>query len=63
MPIQPNDRFQQDTDRLWKASESAGRFPAQPPYRGARQAGEGQGWAELNKLPAGVSARHGLNSC
>jgi hypothetical protein len=65
MPKQPNDRYQQDTERLWRAAETAGRFPAQPPYRGARAAGGTGGtlgWAELNKLPAGVSTRHGLNS-
>ncbi|MGK5738736.1 DNA repair protein [Micromonospora sp. URMC 103] len=64
MPNQPNDRYQQDTERIWRAPEAGERFPAQPPYRGARAAGDGGalGWAALNELPAGMSARHGLNS-
>ncbi|WBB70572.1 DNA repair protein [Micromonospora sp. WMMD812] len=61
MPNQPNDRYQQDTERLWRVPE-AGRFPAQPPHRGARSDDAALSWAELNKLPAGASARHGLNS-
>ncbi|WP_091107521.1 DNA repair protein [Micromonospora citrea] len=59
MPNQPNDRYQQDTERLWRAPEDAGRFPAQPPYRGNR--GEALSWGELNRLPAGASTRRNLN--
>jgi hypothetical protein len=59
MPNQPNDRYQQDTERTWRATEAAGGFPAQPPYRGARAA---LSWGELNELPAGVSTRRGLSA-
>ncbi|TDC38586.1 DNA repair protein [Micromonospora sp. 15K316] len=62
MPNQPNDRHQQDTERLWRNRRVPARFPAQPPYRGVRAWGDPDralGWAELNKLPAGASARHG----
>ncbi|PWR08688.1 DNA repair protein [Micromonospora acroterricola] len=64
MPIQPNDRYQQDPERLWRAAEAAGRFPAQARYHGARatSATEALPWAELNKLPAGRSSRRGLNT-
>ncbi|MCO1599648.1 DNA repair protein [Micromonospora sp. RHAY321] len=61
MPIQPNDRYQQDPERLWRSTEPADRFPAQPRYRGTR-ATDALSWAELNKLPAGSSARRGLNT-
>ncbi|MET7750272.1 DNA repair protein [Micromonospora sp. NPDC005367] len=59
MPNQPKDRQQQDTERGWNVGA---RFPAQPPYRGVRACGDPDralGWAELNELPAGASARHG----
>ncbi|RLP99627.1 DNA repair protein [Micromonospora sp. CV4] len=64
MPIQPNDRYHQDPERLWRATEPAGRFPAQPRYRGTRTTGgaDALSWSELNKLPAGSSARRGLNT-
>ncbi|MFC4021449.1 DNA repair protein [Micromonospora sp. GCM10011542] len=64
MPIQPNDRYQQDPERLWRVAETAGRFPAQPRYAGTRTAGDTGllPWAELNDLPAGRSSRSGLNS-
>lgn len=64
MPNQPNDRYQQDTERLWRAPGAAGRFPGQPPYRGNRAADgtDALPWSELNKLPAGASARRGLNT-
>ncbi|MGW4502620.1 DNA repair protein [Micromonospora sp. NPDC004336] len=63
MPNQPNDRYQQDTERLWRAPAEAGRFPAQPPYRGNRGAAraEALSWGELNRLPAGASTRRNLN--
>lgn len=61
MPNQPNDRYQQDTERSWRAVEAAGRFPAQPAYREAR-ADSPLSWAELNALPAGASTRRGLNA-
>ncbi|MFI7430468.1 DNA repair protein [Micromonospora sp. NPDC049836] len=61
MPIQPNDRYQQDSERSWGAVEDPGRFPAQPRYREAR-AGSPLSWAELNALPARVSTRSGLNT-
>ncbi|MGS2614872.1 DNA repair protein [Micromonospora sp. LZ34] len=62
MPNQPNDRYQQDTQRLWRTPEAAGRFPGQPPYRGNRAAADALPWGELNKLPAGASTRPGLNT-
>lgn len=62
MPIQPNDRYQQDTERSWGVVEDPGRFPAQPRYREARSATP-LSWADLNALPARVSTRHGLNTC
>ncbi|MEV5768397.1 DNA repair protein [Micromonospora sp. NPDC052213] len=63
MPNQPNDRYQQETERLWREPGTAGRFPAQPPYRGNRGATrtEALSWGELNKLPAGTSTRRNLN--
>ncbi|MER7332643.1 MULTISPECIES: DNA repair protein [unclassified Micromonospora] len=63
MPNQPNDRYQQETERLWRAPGAAGRFPAQPPYRGNRGVTrtETLSWGELNKLPAGTSTRRNLN--
>lgn len=64
MPNQPNDRYQQDTERLWRVPGTPGRFPGQPPYRGSRSASgtDAPTWSELNKLPAGTSARRGLNT-
>ncbi|SCG66785.1 hypothetical protein GA0070560_12412 [Micromonospora halophytica] len=65
MPMQPNDRYQQDSERAWQAAEAAGRFPTQPPYREART-GRGAdavlSWSDLNSLPAGASSRRGLNT-
>ncbi|MFC5924788.1 DNA repair protein [Micromonospora vulcania] len=64
MPIQPNDRHQQDPERFWRATDTSGRFPAQPRYRGIRTTGDPDAlpWSELNKLPAGRSTRRGLNT-
>ncbi|MET7667465.1 hypothetical protein [Micromonospora luteifusca] len=64
MPIQPNHQYQQDPERLWQAAETVGQLPPQPRYRNPRAAG-GVGtlsWARLNKLPAGSSSRHRLNT-
>jgi hypothetical protein len=61
MPNQPNDRYQQDTARSWRAAEDAGRFPAQPPYRESRTT-TALSWAALNALPAGTSSRRGLTA-
>jgi hypothetical protein len=61
MPNKPNDRYQQDTERSWQAAGAIGGCPAQPPYREARSDAP-LSWAELNALPAGTSARHGLNT-
>ncbi len=60
MPNQPNDRYQQDTERSWRAAEAAGRFPAQPPYREARRDAP-LSWAELNALPP-AATRRGLSA-
>ncbi|WP_089015693.1 DNA repair protein [Micromonospora inositola] len=60
MPNQPNDRYQQDTERSWRAAGAAGRFPAQPSYREARP-GDALSWAELNALPP-ATTRRGLNA-
>ncbi|MBM0231468.1 DNA repair protein [Micromonospora sp. STR1_7] len=64
MPIQPNDRHQQDPERLWAAAEAVERLPAQPRHRGPRATGDANGmsWAALNKLRVGSSSRHGLNT-
>lgn len=61
MPNQPNDRYQQDTERSWQAVEGAGRSPAQHRHREAR-ADTPLPWAELNALPAGATTRRGLNT-
>ena len=61
MPNEPNDRYQQDTERSWRAAEAAGRFPAQPRYREARTNAPFS-WADLNALPAGASTRRGLTA-
>lgn len=60
MPQKPNDRFQQDPARRWRAAEAAGRFPAQPAYREARH--RGPCWAELNAQPADTPAWRGLTT-
>ncbi|SCG62126.1 hypothetical protein GA0070213_107162 [Micromonospora humi] len=60
MPQNPNDRFQQDAERSWRAAASGGRFPAQPQYREARH--RGASWSELNAQPAGTSAWRGLTT-
>ncbi|WCN82658.1 DNA repair protein [Micromonospora sp. LH3U1] len=64
MPIQPNDHYQQDPERLWQAAETVGGNPPQPRYRNPRAAGgtNALSWAGLNKLPAGSSSRHRLNT-
>ncbi|PGH46261.1 DNA repair protein [Micromonospora sp. WMMA1998] len=60
MPNHPNDRFQQDAEQSWRVADSAGRFPAQPGYREARD--RGLSWAELNTQPADSSAWRGLTT-
>ncbi len=60
MPNQPNDRYQQDTERSWRAADAAGRFPAQPRYREARRDAP-LSWAELNALPP-TATRRGLSA-
>ncbi|MFU8871042.1 DNA repair protein [Micromonospora sp. SL4-19] len=60
MPNQPNDPYQQDSERGWPAAEAVG-CPAQPPYREARANGA-LSWAALNALPARTSTRRGLNA-
>ncbi|MEU5913983.1 DNA repair protein [Micromonospora sp. NPDC047527] len=61
MPIQPNDRHQQDPARQWRATGAAGRFPAQPRHRARRTSGA-LSWAELDALPAGTSSLRHLNA-
>ncbi|MFG1778586.1 DNA repair protein [Micromonospora sp. NPDC049048] len=58
MPIQPNDRYHQDPERLWRCTEAPGRFPAQSAYRGNRAVR----WSEVDKQPAGASSRGGSNT-
>ncbi|SBT37135.1 hypothetical protein GA0070621_0044 [Micromonospora narathiwatensis] len=60
MPKQPDDRYQQDAERNWPATVRAERIPAQSRHRETRT--RSLSWAALNALPAGVSARHGLNT-
>ncbi|MEV0002133.1 DNA repair protein [Micromonospora sp. NPDC050980] len=60
MPHNPNDRFQQDPARSWRAVGPTARFPAQPDYREARR--RRVSWAELNAQPAGTSAWRGLTT-
>ncbi|WP_433552996.1 DNA repair protein [Micromonospora zamorensis] len=63
MPIQPNDHYQQDPERLWQAAETVGGVPPQPRYRNPRAVGRGSlSWSGLNKLSVGSSGRHRLNS-
>ncbi|SCL50193.1 hypothetical protein GA0070608_0653 [Micromonospora peucetia] len=62
MPNLPNDRYHQDPTRLWRATEPAGRFPAQAAYRGHRTGTGARSWSEVNKQPAGASSRGGLNT-
>ncbi|TDB79405.1 MULTISPECIES: DNA repair protein [unclassified Micromonospora] len=65
MPKQPNDRYQQDSERAWRPAEAAGRFPGQPPYQEARTGHGAQAtlsWSDLNSLPAGTSSRRGLST-
>ncbi|MCX4474068.1 DNA repair protein [Micromonospora sp. NBC_01655] len=64
MPNLPDDRYQQDTERHWRGA-GGGRFPTQPAYREVRDARHTEpalSWAELNRLPAGVSTRRGLTA-
>ncbi|MEO3769968.1 DNA repair protein [Micromonospora sp. B9E7] len=62
MPTQPNDHYQQDTERLWRAAETVGGIPPQPRYRHPRAVGgDDLSWSGLNKLSAGSSSRHRLN--
>ncbi len=63
MPNQPNDRFQQDPERMWRSTEPADRCPTQPRYRGPRIGGDPDGlsWAEVNRRPA-VASPHHLNT-
>ncbi|WFE38764.1 DNA repair protein [Micromonospora sp. WMMD998] len=60
MPQKPNDRFQQDPERSWPATASAGRFPVQAEYRETRH--RRLSWAELNAQPAETSAWRGLTT-
>ncbi|TDC76456.1 DNA repair protein [Micromonospora sp. KC606] len=65
MPKQPNDRYQQDSERAWRAAEAVGRFPGQPRYREARTRHRTKTtltWGDLNSLPAGTSSRRGLST-
>ncbi|MEU7995963.1 DNA repair protein [Micromonospora sp. NPDC049060] len=62
MPNQPNDRYHQAPERLWRASEAAGRFPAQSAYRGHRAGAEALPWSEVDKQPAGAASPGGLNT-
>ncbi|WP_089157097.1 DNA repair protein [Micromonospora sp. NBS 11-29] len=57
MTNHPNDRFRQDTERSWRATDPAGHFPAQPEYREARH--RRPTWAALNAQPADAVARRG----
>ncbi|MEV1158562.1 DNA repair protein [Micromonospora chokoriensis] len=62
MPMQPNDHYQQDPERLWQAAETVGGIPPQPRYRHPRTAGAGDlSWCGLNKMSTGSSSRHRLN--
>ncbi|MDG4792671.1 hypothetical protein [Micromonospora sp. WMMD1082] len=60
--MQPNDRYQQGSERTWGAHLTAGQFPAQPPHRGRRARVGALSWSELDRLPAGASARNHLNT-
>lgn len=59
MPKHPIDRQQRDTARLWPALQGTGNTPAQAPYVGcrSRRADTTRSWADLNRVPAGVSTR------
>jgi N-dimethylarginine dimethylaminohydrolase len=62
MPMQPNDNYQQDPERLWQAAETVGGIPPQPRYRHPRVVGAGDlSWCGLDKMSAGSSNRHRLN--
>ncbi|MEU3453031.1 DNA repair protein [Micromonospora sp. NPDC006766] len=56
MPNQPKDRHQHIARNV--PTTTAGRFPAQPPYREARNT-RPLSWAELNALPAVTPSRPG----
>ncbi|TDC57671.1 DNA repair protein [Micromonospora sp. KC207] len=67
MPNMPDDRsddrYEQYAERRWRGPQ--GWFPAQPAYRESRNARGAEpalSWAELNRLPAGVSTRRGLTA-
>ncbi|MEV4494206.1 hypothetical protein AB0J84_00650 [Micromonospora arborensis] len=64
MPMQPNHHYQQDPERLWQAAETVGGLPPQPRYRNPRAVGGADilSWARLNRLSAGSSSRHRLNT-
>ncbi|MEU9506347.1 DNA repair protein [Micromonospora sp. NPDC048170] len=62
MPNLPNDRHHQDPELLWWAAEPAGRFPAQPAYRGHRAGTEALAWSEVDKQPTGAASRGGPNT-
>ncbi|MER7420548.1 DNA repair protein [Micromonospora peucetia] len=63
MPNLPNDRYHQDPARRWRATEPAGRFPAQAAYRGHRAGTSAPPWSVVDKQPAGASSsRGGLNT-
>lgn len=62
MPNLPDNRYQQQFSRRWRARR---RFPAQPPYRevrAARGAEPALSWAELDRLPARAAARRALGA-
>ena len=61
MPIQPNDRYQQDPERLWRAAEAAGGVPG-PAALPGRPVGRGGAlpWAGLDKLSVGTSSARRL---
>ncbi|MCL7460767.1 DNA repair protein [Micromonospora echinofusca] len=61
MPNQPNDRYHQDPERLWRCTEATGWFPAQSAYRGHRAGPEALPWSEVDKQPAGAASRGGRN--
>ncbi|MBX7268598.1 hypothetical protein KIF24_22980 [Micromonospora sp. Llam7] len=58
MPIQPNDRHQQDIQRIRRGGTAGGGFPTRLPYRGHRAGSGALSWHELNELPVGGASRH-----
>ncbi|MFG1842200.1 DNA repair protein [Micromonospora sp. NPDC049175] len=63
MPNEQYPHYQQDPERLWRATEGTAGIPPQPRYWHPRALGGGAlSWAGLNKLPAGSSSQHRLNT-